>query len=147
MADCSKSFTDLSPADAWQCFKNADDWSIIGGNMRRMWDGFTGTTIGEWLTFLTIPAISASYILPLMFVRVIFQTTLYKRERDAARTREERLRTFWGFYLIIAGVALFAMGPPESFGVWQGMWMVGVGTVILMLGTSYWCRLHDPEAA
>jgi hypothetical protein len=43
-ADCSKSLTDLSLGDAWQCFKNADDWATIGGNIRRMWDGFTVTT-------------------------------------------------------------------------------------------------------
>jgi hypothetical protein len=69
------------------------------------------------------------------------------RNREAAGPREGLLRTFWGFYLVLAGGVLFAMGRPQSLDVWQGMWMVAVGAVILILGTSYWCRLRAPEVA
>ncbi|MCX7310321.1 MAG: hypothetical protein NTV56_00990 [Alphaproteobacteria bacterium] len=146
MVNCTKRLTELTPSEVWHCLWAADDWKIIGGNIRRTWDGVTGTTIGEWLTLMTIPAMLASYILPLAFVYVVIQTMVRDRGRNAAGPRERRLRTFWGFYLVVAGTAMFAMSTPQSFETWQGMWMVAVGAVIMMLRTSHWCGLHDPEA-
>jgi hypothetical protein len=71
----SRAKVGLSPSEAWQCSWQAGDWRIVGGNLRRMWANFAGTTIGEWdeiiFAFALVPAQLASYVWPFMLIGLV----------------------------------------------------------------------------
>ena len=95
--DCSKPITDLTPSEAWQCFWQADDWRIIAANLRHVWAGFIGTTIGEWgeiiLALAMLPAQFASYAWPFILLRYMI-----------IRSRAGYIVPQWfGAYMVAAG--------------------------------------------
>jgi len=141
MIDCRKSLPELTPYEAWRCFLEADDWKIVGGNLRRMWTDFTGTTIGEWgmvvVAFAAIPAILASYLWPLLLVGSLF-TGSWPKYTD------KRTRLF-GWYMIAAGtLLLLANSTRDTFIFYQGTWIFVCGASMVLMVVLLGKRVSVP---
>jgi glucan phosphoethanolaminetransferase (alkaline phosphatase superfamily) len=141
MPDCSKRLTDLTPSEAYQCFIDAETWQIIGNHLRRMWADFTSTTIGEWVEILgasaVLPAMIASYILPVVFVWRLLRRYIAKHV-PPLDGKARRRKNFWGQYLLLAGVVFLLLADRDPLVLAQGLWLVFCGTAILFLGASWW---------
>jgi hypothetical protein len=133
MADCSKRITDLTPTEAWQCFWQADDWRIIGGNTRRMWTDFTGTTIGQWgeiiFAFALLPAQLASFVWPLLMIGSLVTWSPPKYSDTKVH--------WFGVYMIISGGLLLMVNARQrdAFIFYLGIWEVVCG--LSMVATSW----------
>ena len=145
MVDCSKSIVDLSPYDAWQCFKEAKDWEIVGKNSHRMWESFTTTTIGEWgeiiVAVALAPALCASYLLPFYFVSFLIQKLAFKRV-FVLDGKERKRKSRWGLYLLVSGLILLLMHTrqPDRFILFQGGFEVFCAIAIFFLPPIVWAK-------
>jgi hypothetical protein len=119
---------------------------MIGGNARRMWSNFTGTTNGEWgqivFAFALLPAQLASYVLPFYFLYRIGER--WTRAPVIVGNRERRLRMGWGIYLSICGAVSAGLFSTDRFMLIQGAWELVCGIAVLLLGPSWWVSRQKP---
>jgi hypothetical protein len=140
--DCGKGILELSPAETVECIKQAEIWSIIGGNSHRMWSDFSTTTNGGWLQVilgfgLLMPAQLASYMLPFVFFSRLFKRRSSRYE-FLLRGTESKKKTASVAYMLVAAAFALAVSRGDTFMLFTAGLMALCGFVMLCLSTSWW---------
>jgi hypothetical protein len=139
--DCGKGILELSPAETVECIKQAEIWSIVGGNSRRMWSDFSTTTNGEWLQIilafcLLMPAQFASYVLPFVFFSRLFKRRSSRYEFLLRGTESKKTASV--AYMLVAAAFALAVSRGDAFMLFTGGLIALCGFVMLCLSTSWW---------